>query len=1391
MRRKRSLPQLLALIAGGVIGGLLVLAIIALIGGRMYIVSDAGRDLVTGFVQGQKISRYGRINVYGLKGDLFDDFTLERVTVTDRDGVWLDARNVRVDWSYWPLVTRRFHASEISADVIQVIRRPVLDAPSGEPGGPQPIDVDIDKFSARVELLEGFSKEYGRWDLSGEVDLPRRGAKHATVRADSLNRPGDYLRLAATFGGELEDTRIDLRANEAQGGPLAGAMGYSPDEPFSAVGVVNADIVHARVRTGQFTPLIVEGRFGENGSRVSGFFDFSGSDLFAPFVERVGRTARFGFAMVPAKDKAFQGVGWKLISDNVASEARGVIRMSDRSSPDGIRLDIQTASMSRLVGSDIAGPAAYSGLFKGDAENWTLEGQATLLNANLASYRATRIAGPLNVEVRDGRMDLNGDIRAVGGSTEGMIGGLLGATPRIQLEAARMKDGALLLEKIDLDGQGLTLKGSGSRNLLGGMGFRGEAQLTDASRILPDAEGAFGGPIRASSAKTGAPWVLSFDGRGRELSVGMDELDRLLGPKPRLELNGKLNDGRIEVDRAELTGAAGRAGAKGLIETNGRLRLALDWNAQGPFGVGPVEIGGDMNGRGALTGTLSQPRIDLTAGFDRVTAGALTLTDADLILSFRRGADASDGRITVTSGSNYGPARATGNFFLGGQRIRLSDLDVNAGGVTAQGAVALSNNIPSSADLTFTARAGAFLASGEANGRIRLTDGGGSESAILDVSGRNVRLAGQSWVIRTLDLDGRGTLDNLPFTLAVDVGGGVPAQFNGTGVYSRRGDAQTLTLRGGGRVREVAFTTRSPASITLDGAQRTAHLDLGVGSGVLLADLRQDDRTAIIQADLTSVDLQTLSPDLRGRATGRVALRGSGDDLSGSANVTLQDIRSIDAPRGLAVDGRLDATLVNNSLSIKAVASDEDAVQASAELTLPVEASAAPLRLAIARQRPMSGNVSINGQIQPIWDLFLGGERSLAGQVAGQATIAGTLAAPRLNGRFDLSQGSYREKAVGLVLGDLTLRTSFDDTTAQIETFTANDTAGGTISGQGRIGLREGSGSTAQLNLTRFRVIDNDIAEARASGPITIVRGPDGNIQLSGQINIDEARIEPEVPGSTGIVSMDVVEINRPGGDPVETEVRQRGPQIGMDIALRSTGGKVRVSGRGLNVVLDVNARVRGTFTQPQLSGTANVVRGDYEFAGKRFIFDDTGRVTLSTDPKQIRLNLSATREDTALTASIDVTGTADQPKIALTSTPALPQDEILSQVLFGRSASQLSPFEAAQLAAGVAALAGGGGFDVIGNLRELAGLDRLSFGGEASAVTVAGGRYITDDVYLEVIGGGEGGAAVKVEWQPRRNLAISSQFGGQGDTSLSIRWRRESRDPGQRADRRPNRGRN
>ena len=143
--------------------------------------------------------------------------------------------------------------------------------------------------------------------------------------------------------------------------------------------------------------------------------------------------------------------------------------------------------------------------------------------------------------------------------------------------------------------------------------------------------------------------------------------------------------------------------------------------------------------------------------------------------------------------------------------------------------------------------------------------------------------------------------------------------------------------------------------------------------------------------------------------------------------------------------------------------------------------------------------------------------------------------------------------------------------------------------------------------------------------------------------------------------------------------------------------------------------------------------------------------------------------------------GTAAKPEITLTSTPVLPQDEILSRVLFGVAASQLSGFEAAQLASALTSLATGGGFDVIGGLRQFARLDRLSVGvdqttvnvpGVKQATTISGGKYLTDNVYLELTGGGRTGPSAQVEVRIQRNLSVISQVGSQGDARLSVRFR-------------------
>jgi translocation and assembly module TamB len=282
-------------------------------------------------------------------------------------------------------------------------------------------------------------------------------------------------------------------------------------------------------------------------------------------------------------------------------------------------------------------------------------------------------------------------------------------------------------------------------------------------------------------------------------------------------------------------------------------------------------------------------------------------------------------------------------------------------------------------------------------------------------------------------------------------------------------------------------------------------------------------------------------------------------------------------------------------------------------------------------------------------------------------------------------------------------------------------------------------------------------------------------VKLTGDLAIDQAQVSPNSPVATGVVPMEVVEVHKPLDVEERFAASPRGAApIALDMHLHSAGG-ILVKGRGLNLELSLDAQVGGTTAAPLLSGTARVVRGDYNFAGQRFQINDTGVVHLGATAETIRLDLTATREDPSLTAVIRIQGTAAKPTITLTSTPVLPQDEVLSQVLFGASASQLSPLQAAQLASAVSGLAAGGGFDVIGGLRNFAHLDRLAIGGTAATgTTVSGGKYLTSKVYLEIIGGSREGAGTQVEWQVRKHVSLVSRVTSQGDSQLSVRWRKD-----------------
>jgi len=123
---------------------------------------------------------------------------------------------------------------------------------------------------------------------------------------------------------------------------------------------------------------------------------------------------------------------------------------------------------------------------------------------------------------------------------------------------------------------------------------------------------------------------------------------------------------------------------------------------------------------------------------------------------------------------------------------------------------------------------------------------------------------------------------------------------------------------------------------------------------------------------------------------------------------------------------------------------------------------------------------------------------------------------------------------------------------------------------------------------------------------------------------------------------------------------------------------------------------------------------------------------------------------------------------------PALPEEELLSRMLFGSSITQISAPEAVQLAAALASLRGGGGLDPINKLRSAIGLDRLRIvSADASigrSTAVAVGKYIGRRIFVELITDGRGYSATSAEFRVTRWLVLLGTISTIGDESINLK---------------------
>jgi translocation and assembly module TamB len=160
-------------------------------------------------------------------------------------------------------------------------------------------------------------------------------------------------------------------------------------------------------------------------------------------------------------------------------------------------------------------------------------------------------------------------------------------------------------------------------------------------------------------------------------------------------------------------------------------------------------------------------------------------------------------------------------------------------------------------------------------------------------------------------------------------------------------------------------------------------------------------------------------------------------------------------------------------------------------------------------------------------------------------------------------------------------------------------------------------------------------------------------------------------------------------------------------------------------------------------------------------------------------LNIRATGDVEDVEISINIGGRAQNPQVSFTSSPSLPQDELLSRILFGGSVQSISAIQAVQLAAALNSLRGsGGGLNPLGKLRSVSGIDRLRILGAdettGRGTAVAAGMYLSNRIYVEIVTDARGFTATQISVALSRALSLLSQVSSFSGTNVELRYRKD-----------------
>jgi translocation and assembly module TamB len=509
--------------------------------------------------------------------------------------------------------------------------------------------------------------------------------------------------------------------------------------------------------------------------------------------------------------------------------------------------------------------------------------------------------------------------------------------------------------------------------------------------------------------------------------------------------------------------------------------------------------------------------------------------------------------------------------------------------------------------------------------------------------------------------------------------------------------------------------------------------------------------------------------DLSGVASGRVDYAWKGN-RSGRADLRIRGLsRAGLVLSSKPIDVGLAAVVKGNQAAMRAVAVSGGQTIGRAQ------ARFAPIGggelLAELFNAPLFAQLRYSGPADTLWRLTDNEVFDLTGPVAIGADIGGRLVAPAIRGSVRSINARIESAVTGMIIDQLVADGRFDGSRLIFSRLSGRTSGGGAISGSGTVTF---SGGAAALDLgfsaDNALLLNRDDLAARVTGPLRIKSdGQRGTI--SGDLRLNRGQFT--LGRATAAAAVPQLQVRHAGLE--EDEVISAAELHPWRLDIKVSGSNLRATGLGIDSIWTTNLDVGGTADAPRFTGRADLVRGEYEFAGRNFRLERGTIRFRGESPPDPLLDIRAEAQVQGLDATVIVGGTGLKPEITFASVPQLPQDELLSRILFGTSITNLSAPEALQLASAVAALqSGSANLDVINQLRRAVGLDRLRILpadiATGQKTSLAAGKYVTRKLFVEVITDGQGYSATRAEYQVTRWLSILSTVSTIGRSSANVR---------------------